>query len=150
MIQYKYTNSKTQSPSQGQNHQVTLPFLDLPHLPPGSQWWIHLWCTVITLTNGGCALYERNLLSVVVRKKKRAIFLRALCKSTRNNFPNTEVCDKKGQTHRCLLCCWQCDPKTPKTLKWQTLISTWKPMSSLNSRVLGLNQENVMAISDIA
>lgn len=37
MIQYKYTKSKTQSPSQGQSHQVTLPFLDLPHLPLGPQ-----------------------------------------------------------------------------------------------------------------
>lgn len=30
MIWLKYTNRKTQSPSQGRNHQVTLPFLDLP------------------------------------------------------------------------------------------------------------------------
>ena len=30
MIRLKYTNCKLQSPSQGRNHQVTLPFLDLP------------------------------------------------------------------------------------------------------------------------
>lgn len=55
-----------------------------------------------------------EIYSVVVRKKN-SNFFGALFKSTGNNFPNTEACDKKGQTHRYLLCRWQCDPSnTPR------------------------------------
>lgn len=50
-------------------------------------------------------------------EKEKAVILGALFKSTSNNFSNTEACDKKGQTHRCLLChCLQCDPSSTACL----------------------------------